>query len=267
MFTTVQSNLTEALFQTFEPISLEALNAKASMLNRLDNKYVISLDTMQELVPDLARDFEVLEIAGTRAFSYETCYFDDTQYSSYFDHHQGRRKRFKVRTRKYSDAGLCFVEVKLKSTRGMTIKKRLPYAPDKHGSLDTQARSFIKASYQELYDDDFRYQFSPVLNMRYKRITLVALAGSERMTIDYDLQFLGNSAAHAIPGDRFIIESKSANANGKADHILRSHHQHPTKACSKYCVGMGMTQPSLKQNRFLPAIKKLTHLEPQIAQG
>lgn len=54
--------------------------------------------------------------------------------------------------------------------------------------------------------------------------------------------------------DMFIIETKSKRGNGIADKILRAMHMHPTKRCSKYCIGMTATGQVARQNRFMPAL-------------
>ncbi len=248
------------LVEPFTPISLDQLNSKAAMLERLDNKYVVRADVLRAAIEALAERFDILDINGTRAFTYETCYFDDDQLHSYFDHHQGRRRRCKVRVRKYTDAQLCFVEIKLKDKRGLTIKKRMKYSLEKYGTLDDSAWQHIRQSYEALYGEPFRHVLSPVIEMRYQRITLVAREGGERMTIDCHLQFQANGRVHHTGPDVFVVETKSANGNGVADKILRSLHQHPTQSCSKYCVGMAALQTVARHNRFLPALRKLNAL-------
>lgn len=248
------------LVDAFEPIGLGQLNAKASMLVRLDNKYVVREAVLREALAELAARFDILEIDGRRAFTYDTCYFDDPKNSSYFDHHRGRRQRFKVRVRKYTDAQLCFVEIKLKDKRGITIKKRLDYAVEKYGTLDDSAWKHITSSYSEHYGREFTYTLAPVVEMRYKRITLVAKEGGERMTIDCKLVFSGDGRFHCVDNDVFIIETKSSKGNGIADKILRSLHQHPTKRCSKYCVARATLQGVQRHNKFLPALRKLNVL-------
>ena len=180
---------TGRLFGSFSPISLAALNAKAAMLERLDNKYVVHEDVLRAALTELALHFDVLEIDGKRAFTYETCYFDDDELHSYYDHHQGRRRRCKVRVRKYTDAQLCFVEVKLKDKRGITVKKRLDYTVDKYGTLDDAACAHVDRCYRNLYGEPFRHTLQAVIEMRYQRVTLVAREGGERMTIDGNLWF------------------------------------------------------------------------------
>ncbi len=251
------------LERAFAPISLDALNAKAEMLERLDNKYVIGAAVLRRAAAELATHFDILEIDGRRIFTYETCYFDDADRQSYFNHHQGRRRRAKVRIRKYIEAGLCFVEVKLKDKRGATIKKRLPYDPVKFGVLDETALGYVHGVYFDQYRQDFPYELSRVIDMRYVRMTLVAKEGGERMTIDSQLRFFAPGSSHAVRDDRFILETKSANGNGIADRILRTLHQHPTKHCSKYCTAIAILNQGTKHNKFLPALRKLGSVPAQ----
>ncbi|MEW9805378.1 polyphosphate polymerase domain-containing protein [Mesorhizobium sp. ZMM04-5] len=246
----------------FDPISLGGLNAKAAMLERLDNKYVVEIATLRHAAESLATQFDVLEIDGRRAFTYETCYFDDDGWQSYFDHHQGRRRRAKVRIRRYVEAGLCFLEVKLKDKRGVTVKKRFAHDLAMFGHLDATALGHIEDAYRDLYGLTFPYALSRVIDMRYRRMTLVAKEGGERMTIDSGLRFFTPEAAHAVDSHLFIVETKSANGNGMADRVLRALHQHPTKHCSKYCMGVALLNEGTKHNRFLPALRKLGGMRP-----
>lgn len=251
------ASVTAWLEWPFMPVSLDMLNTKAGMLERLDNKYVVDAATLRSALPPLAQSFDMLEIDGRRAFTYETSYFDTVDRRSYFDHHQGRRRRMKVRIRRYVDTNLCFVEVKLKDKRNVTVKKRLPYALAKFGVLDNAALDYIRQAYRDQYDEDFCHELARVLDMRYLRMTLVAKSGGERMTIDSRLRFMTPGSSRTIADDRFIIETKSTNGNGTADRILRSLHQHPTKHCSKYCMGVAVLHLGTRHNRFLPALRKL----------
>jgi hypothetical protein len=96
----------------------------------------------------------------------------------------------------------------------------------------------------------------PTLEVRYRRMTLVARDAEERMTIDNRLHFRSNVAQCGIDERIFIVETKSANGNGVADKIFRALHQHPTN-CSKYCVGTAATGGASKYNKFRPALMKL----------
>ncbi len=246
----------------FQSISLDALNVKAAMLERQDNKYVLSSQVLHDVLHKLTDAFDVLEIDKRRLFTYDTCYFDDTDKRHYFDHHQGRRQRMKVRVRRYVDSRLCYVEVKLKDKRGMTVKRRMNYDVARYGQLDDLALNHIDSSHAQLYGRGYREPLAPVLDMSYQRVTLVAKAGGERMTIDSALQFDALGRQVALDRQTLIVETKSAHGNGLADHILRGAHQHPTGGCSKYCVGMSLTGSVSQYNRFLPAMRRL-----QMGQG
>jgi VTC domain len=245
------------LTKPFAPISLKALEAKAGMLERIDNKYVVRADVLRRAAPQLAEHFDVLEIEGCRSFTYDTCYFDDADCRCYFDHHQSRNRRIKVRMRKYLEAGLCFVEVKLKDRRGMTIKKRLRVAIDSFGVIDEVANAFVREVYSGLYGRAFTQEISRNLDMRYQRITLVAKDGGERMTLDNRLCFKMDGEERSVDHSLFVIEAKSAKGNGIADKILRRLHQHPTKHVSKYCTGLATMRDGTKSNNFRRAMKRL----------
>lgn len=245
------------LLQPFQPISLEALNEKAEMLERIDNKYVLQRASLERILPDLAARFDILEIAHRRAFTYDTRYFDDLALSAYYEHHQGLRKGFKVRIRRYVDAGLCFLEVKVKGERGMTVKHRLPHDPGDTENLSSQAFDFARTTYTGHYGKPFEYDLQSALDVRYRRITLVARDGGERMTIDTDLQFRDSGKALKLGTDTFIVETKSAQGRGFADKCLLAVHERPTRRCSKYCIGQAALGKVVRFNNFLPTMRKL----------
>lgn len=251
---------------SFSPVSLEDLNAKAEMMARIDNKYVVQSDDLLSPVPDLREAFDILEIKEQCAFIFDTRYFDDAERSAYFEHHQGRRRGFKVRVRNYVDAALCFLEVKVKGARGMAEKYRMPYDLGQLAQLTPDAAAFAQDTYSRQYDKVFDYALRPSLDIRYQRMTLVARAGGERMTIDTDLCFQSENRTFASGTDVFIVETKSANGRGLADRLLRTKWERPTKRCSKYCIGMAATGQVTRYNRFLPTLRKLglTVPTPQI---
>ncbi len=240
----------------FAPLSLATLNAKAAMLVRQDNKYIITAARLRPALDAFAQHFDVLEIAGKRAFSYATLYFDDAHQSAYHDHHQGRRKRGKVRVRSYLDAGFSYLEVKLKDIRDVTVKKRLRVENDL-AALDAAGMAFVDTCFRDQYGAAFGRPLGPVIGMEYDRVTLVAKDGGERMTIDARLRFSSNHKTCEVSPDIFIMETKSARGNGLADKILRKLHVQPTSRCSKYCVAMAALSEVQRHNQFLPALRRL----------
>lgn len=245
---------------SFDTISLDGLNGKAAMLERLDNKYIVPASRLLPAFTAFGELFDVLEIEGKRAFTYATQYYDDDAAQSYLDHHQGRRKRCKVRVRNYVDAGFSYLEVKLKDIRDVTVKKRLKLDRPEAG-LSAEALAFIDHCHTEMYGTALGRDLRPVITMQYERVTLVAKEGGERMTIDTSLGFSNDALERQVAEGQFILETKSARGNGIADKILRAHHLHPTKQCSKYCMGMAALGTVGRHNRFLPALKKLQVFE------
>jgi VTC domain len=250
----------ERSFSSFDSISLAGLNEKAEMLARLDNKYILRAQQLAPALQSFADIFDVLDIDGIRGFSYSTRYFDDDALRGYYDHHQRRRKRCKVRVRSYVDADLHYLEVKLNDRRSTTLKKRLKLdRPLK--VLDARAKDFIDDCYREVYDEPFRKEMSGSITIDYQRYTLVAKDGGERMTLDTGIQFRAGGATALPPEDMFIIETKSARGNGIADKILRSLHVKPTKRVSKFCIGLAATGMVERHNGFLPALRRLALVE------
>ena len=245
----------------FTPLGLAALNDKAAMLVRLDNKYIVPGARMGHALTAFAEHFDVLEIEGRRAFTYATRYFDDAARRAYFDHHQGRRKRCKVRVRHYLDARFSYLEVKLKDARDVTVKRRLD-VPFLSEGLDDRARAFVDTCHRDQYGEGLDMSLEPVVAMEYRRITLVAKAGGERMTIDTDLTFGTDRGEPVLSPGMFILETKSARGYGVADAILRGLHLRATASVSKYCVAMAALGDVSRRNRFLPALRRLNLTVP-----
>jgi hypothetical protein len=251
--------------ERYDAIGLAALNEKAEMLERLDNKYIIPAGLLLQALQAMISKFDVLDINGKRVFSYETRYFDDCERRGYYDHHQRKRKRCKARVRHYVDTGLSFLEVKLNEHRATTAKRRLQVAAPLT-ALDECCLDFVRECYRQCYGDEFTKPLEPVILIKYERITLVAKEGGERLTIDTALRFEASHRAQAAPEDMCVIETKSARANGIADKIFRSLHAQPTRRVSKFCIGMAVTGQVIRHNGFLPALRKL-HLFELAQQG
>jgi hypothetical protein len=216
--------------EAFAPIGLEQLDAGAALRDRVDAKYVIPLAAFAALADRLVATHRALEIDGRRAFAYRSTYFDTPDLDAYRTHMQGRRRRYKCRSREYCDSGAFAFEVKLKGLRGRTVKHRMPH--DGH-ELSDAALAFL----HERVAPEPRLE--PTLTVAYTRVTLAA--EGERVTCDFDLTF-NDSAARLDPG-MAIVESKSVSGNALADRVLRGLGHRPQPLCSKYCLGVALTRP------------------------
>ena len=235
----------------FDAISLEELERRASLRNRIDTKYIVSKETLAKLFDELRESHQVLEIGGKRVFTYETTYFDSASLSSYRAHVQRKRRRFKCRSRLYPLDGRAFFEVKLKGKRGETLKRRMPYLPDEHGLMTDTARDFLRETLREVYGTTSDDWLEPVLSSRYDRVTLVAPHLGERLTCDFGLTFSDTASGWAaIREPAVIVESKSRRGSDAIDRALRRLGARPLSGCSKYCLGVSLLRESVRSNDF-----------------
>ena len=120
------------ILDAFSPISLEKLKERTALLKRHETKYLVEKDKLFDVLETLKEYYHILEIGQKRIFEYESCYFDTEDKMNYFQHHQGKRHRVKVRTRAYVDSkDLTYFEVKLKK-KTQTFKYRIPIDRDNH---------------------------------------------------------------------------------------------------------------------------------------
>ncbi|MBP7464139.1 MAG: hypothetical protein KA793_07350, partial [Bacteroidales bacterium] len=74
------------LLQHFDPISLSEMDA-VQLLNRIDNKYIMSAETLKQILPELAQSYFILEIDKVRNCNYTTVYYDSDKFQLYTQHH------------------------------------------------------------------------------------------------------------------------------------------------------------------------------------
>ena len=109
----------------FDPIQLEEME-KVKLMNRTDRKYWFHFDFLPELLQTIKHDYYILNIDGKNQLPYTTTYYDTTKNKMYASHHNGKLNRFKIRRRSYVASRISFLEIKFKSNKGRTIKKRIP---------------------------------------------------------------------------------------------------------------------------------------------
>lgn len=241
---------------SFNSLGLKELNSKANMLTRVDNKYIVKGILSADSIKKLEQAFDVLAIDDKRTFGYENVYFDDADVC-FHQHRQGKRQKFKARTRVYLDSeDLAFFEVKLAGKGRIIDKYRIPCSVSDHGTLPGHFNDFLKDRYYEQYNKKFDFKLLPTVKTAYRRITLVAKNGGERLTIDHDLSLGVNDVSSDVPSSLSIFETKSKNGNGIADKILRSESIPRVKGCSKFCLSMALSGKVGKYNKFLPLIRK-----------
>ncbi len=239
----------------FQEITLEETNKSAEMLKRIDNKYAVDKSSLFSLLEDLRAEFKILTIDDRCIFSYRSCYFDDDG-QCFRDHQQGRRQRFKVRTRLYVESDRSYFEVKLKGKRGQTNKSRMKCQRFEDYAVAEEELRMLRNLYEETYGKAFAYHMAPALHVSYRRFTLVSARGGERITVDFNIGFETPGGKRAQIGENFIIvETKSADGRGKADQVLKRRRIRQARGCSKYCIGLVLAGEVEKFNKFRSIVR------------
>jgi hypothetical protein len=229
---------------------MEMTNRIASLQERVDRKYVIRRDLFHGVANQLTDGYYVMELEGKRHLRYDTVYFDTHELLCYRSHLQGRRLRFKVRSRRYRDSRTCVFELKYKNARGRTFKERIDYPWQRHGTIDREATGFVAASLLRHYKMDFKSQLYRALDVSFSRVTLVNPTAEHRITCDFDVTFRTVEGGEAQLGSEYLIlETKGDFAPSSADLLLRRLGQRPVN-CSKYCVGLASSDHRVKTNPF-----------------
>jgi hypothetical protein len=227
-------------------VSLTTVVAGAGLQTRTDRKYLVPIDRFAAFVALLPEQMAVLDIGERRLFRYESVYFDTPDQHLYRQHLQGRRRRYKVRSRTYLDSGDCMFEVKLKGRRSQTVKARMPYQVDDRHTITSEARGFLDETLNDQYGLTSP-ALEPTLTTSYTRATLVDLERGARLTCDVDLVCSGNGQVAVGATDHVLVESKSDGRDSTADRALRELGVRPV-GLSKYCIGTALVDPSMPAN-------------------
>lgn len=244
------------IIEDFRTITLEEMG-KVRLMNRVDSKYLTSIDRIQALLRAAAKDFYIQEIDGHSIMPYYTRYYDTPDADMYYQHQRGKKTRQKIRVRQYEETATApFLEIKSKNNKGRTRKKRISI----EGPIETPIC-------EEFLTDNSAYdpsRLQPRIENHFYRMTLVNKDMTERITIDTDLEFrnLLTGLRVRLPAVG-IIEWKRDGLSDKSSlaTILRDLRLHPL-GFSKYCIGMAATDPSLPQNRLKKKLRLLSRFGP-----
>ncbi|MBP5796566.1 MAG: polyphosphate polymerase domain-containing protein [Bacteroidales bacterium] len=237
------------------PITLGEMDG-VKLLNRIDSKYLTNDATLLRLLEAAAKaDYSVLVTEGDRISPYRSVYFDTPALKMFYDHHNRRLVRQKVRTRCYQNSGDCFLEIKRKNNHGRTKKKRtsIPLAEMMDFGADAAACEYLAG-----HSWFTRKDISPSAETDFDRITLVNPAKTERLTIDTHLalrNFRTGKAANLR--DAVVIELKQdGRAQSTMKGILLDLRIKPVRI-SKYCMAITLTDPSAKTGRFKVKVRAI----------
>lgn len=234
-------------------IPLAEVMANAALQTRVDKKFLLTPDQFTAFTDRLGDEFAVLEINGLRSFRYRSTYFDTPDFEQYVAHRQGRRRRYKIRSRTYVDTQLCMFEVKTKGRRGTTVKHRREQPLADAHVLTPQNLEFAAQVLADEYGQQVP-ELAPVLHNSYTRATLVDPVDGERVTCDVQLRYWDATSTVHGP-DMVVVETKSADGRGISDRALAALGVRPV-SMSKYCLGVASLNPQLPANKWSRLLKR-----------
>lgn len=234
-------------------ITLQELVEIASLQTRIDRKYIVPRGEVDDLLERLEPETRVLEIDGQTDFGYESVYFDTPDLASYLGAAHKRRRRFKVRTRTYTDSGDCYLEVKTEGARSATVKERLEHAssPDEIGPVGVE---YAQSVLDEAGIHADVSQLNPVLSTSYRRRTLFIPSSASRATVDVDLAWQLHGGERIALDHVAIVETKSGSTASSVDRLLWTRGHRPS-AISKYATGLAALNPHLPSNKWAPILR------------
>lgn len=242
-----------SLLNTLPRITLDEMSG-IKLMNRIDTKYVCSKSQLIQLL-DLAHGkYYVQETLERRLIPYCTTYYDTSDHYMYLMHHNKRARRCKVRVRTYVQSDDTFLEVKNKNNHGRTKKKRIA-VPSQDDFRNTEGVPELVKKKTGL---DLP-SLIPVVRNHFERITLVNMAKTERLTIDLNIRFHNFETNNDHGTDELVVVELKRDGNVFSPIIaLLDHLQIRRSGFSKCCIGMALTDPSLKRNNFK---QRLHHIE------
>lgn len=229
----------------FEKISLEELSSQAELLRRFDTKFIVPLDQLNALYSALPSTTRILEINEHTEMSYVTNYYDSDDLHTYTDHLKQRRKRFKIRTRYYSETSNGFLEIKIKMPRGQTQKIRWAVnTRDVQNPLQNPHISMLNEALSSVFYNTLSHSYKQTLETTFQRRTLYEPDSQERITIDTQLKATLADSAVSLGSTHAIVEIKSSSRVGQT-HRIFTHMGIRPQSVSKYCVAMTALRPEL----------------------
>lgn len=246
----------QSLLETFNPITLDQMS-NIKLMNRIDTKYVTTKRQLIELLQLVHDKYYVQTIGTTTICPYRTTYFDTNEHTMYMQHHNKYAKRTKVRVRTYlTSDDLTYLEVKNKNNHGRTKKKRIR-VDSLEASKQTEGAEELVRRKTGLSLQSMHY----VVQNEFDRITLVNMAKTERLTIDFNINFYNYETGNNADSDQLVIIELKRDGNifSPICTILRDLHIHPT-GFSKCCIGMVWTDENLRNNNFKQKVRNLAKI-------
>ena len=236
-------------------ITLDEMSA-IKLMNRIDTKFVLDDERCLELLQRAVKEYSVQIIDGVRACRYETLYYDTADYDMYTRHHNQQLTRQKIRARTYVESHLSFIEVKNKTNKGRTKKKRITIPEEFFAKVTDHSPAAEFLTERANYSPE---EILPALTTTFDRITLVNKARTERLTIDMNLRFenvRGSKGEVSIPHLVIVELKQDGMYHSPMKDILLDLRVKPMKV-SKYMLGTVLSDAEVKRNRYKRKVRMI----------
>lgn len=245
---------------SFKTIQLNQMD-KVNLMNRVDSKFVFHDVWLNAILEEIRNDYSILEIDNQRVFRYDSLYLDTKDYCMYKQHHNGKPRRVKLRYRTYCDTGDIYFEIKQRQNTMRTHKFR------EKVSAIPQCLGKIEQSLLNEANIHFQSELEHKLVVGYKRITLVANDGIERVTLDTFLSF-DNFKQYIVHPHVIIAEIKQERFSRISPfiHALRTRNI-KEQSISKYALGLVELSTNVKSNAFKSKVQFVKHIEERFCNG
>jgi hypothetical protein len=242
----------EEILRSFEPISLDQMD-NVKLMNRADRKFAFHKIHLPSILQKAGQDYKVLTINGKKNFNYSTTYFDTCDWDMYADHQKGKMNRVKIRQREYIDTNASFLEIKIKSNKGKTNKKRISICS---GVYCEKEKDFVAKHTPYVFD-----KLVPKLNNSFSRITLVDNHETERVTIDADIHYRTlDNREYSYP-ELVVLEIKKDRTTGQSKMVkILKDKRIRELGFSKYSIGSVLLYAALKNNSFKETIRTINKI-------
>ncbi|MBK9390135.1 MAG: polyphosphate polymerase domain-containing protein [Bacteroidetes bacterium] len=233
----------------FNQVNFESIS-NLGLTNRVETKFVFPSDKTDQVLKTLTGNYKVVQRNNQLSFKYVTVYLDTDEFRFFNQHLRGELSRNKVRYRNYEFTGDSFLEVKMKTNKGRTLKWRIP------GSFSNSPFSEDAEDFLKEYLPVESYLLKPVLISRFSRTTFVNFDMTERLTIDYNLSFESVKSGKIIDLPYLSIaevKKEIVSYSSPFSATLRRMNIYPL-GFSKYCMGSALLNDSLKLNLLKPKL-------------
>jgi hypothetical protein len=236
----------------FQSTSLDQMD-KVKLMNRTDTKFIFNVEKLSKILESALDKYYILEISNNRLLDYRTQYFDTDDFNMYIVHQNKKLNRFKIRQREYMISDISFLEVKFKSNKGRTIKKRIK-SKGLVENLTPEFKSFI----EQKTPFNGEKLVASILNS-FSRITLVHKTKQERITIDLNLGYKYKNDSVVL--SFLTIAEVKREGYAKSDFIdILKENKIYKQGMSKYSIGVLLFNKHLKYNTFKKKLLKIKKL-------